>query len=356
MNQVTLIPGDGIGPEVTSATVEVIEAAGVKIKWEKVEAGAKAEAEFGTPLPDHVLSSMAQNKVALKGPTTTPFGGSYAVKVTWEGNPRYEAGTVRSYPSISVALRKELGLFANVRPAKNYPGIASKYQGIDLVLFRENTEDLYSGLEHMVNEEIAEAIKIISRPACERIAQFAFEYAVVNNRKKVTAVHKSNIMKLTDGMFLKTAQQVAARYSQIAFEDRVVDNMCMQLVQKPELYDLLVLPNLYGDILSDLAAGLVGGLGVAPGANIGEEVAEFEAVHGSAPKYAGQNRVNPMAMILSGVMMLRHLGEQSAADKIDQALSEVLTEGKAVTVDLGGSAGTREMADAIANKVSKLKR
>lgn len=327
MPTITLIPGDGTGPELTSAARRVIEAAGAAVTWEVVEAGEKALERYGTPLPEEVLASIRRNRVALKGPLTTPVGTGFR--------------------SVNVALRQALGLYANLRPARTLPGIPSRYQDVDLVVVRENTEDLYAGIEHMVGEDAAESIKIITRRASERIVRFAFEYALAHGRHKVTAVHKANIMKCTDGLFLACARKVAEEYPAIAFEDRIVDNMCMQLVQKPELYDVLVMPNLYGDIISDLCAGLVGGLGVAPGANLGEEVAVFEPVHGSAPKYAGQNKVNPLATILSGVMMLEHIGETAAAARIRRAVERVLREGKQVTYDLGGQAGTQEMADAI---------
>jgi len=331
MHHITLIPGDGIGPEITEATVKVVEAAGVDIEWEEVKAGEAALESEGTPLPGNVIESIKKNKVALKGPLTTPVGSGYR--------------------SINVALRKELDLYANLRPARSYEGIKSRYQNIDLVVVRENTEDLYAGVEHMVGEDAAESIKIITRKGSERIVRFAFEYARKEGRKKVTVVHKANIMKYTDGLFLEVARKVAEEYPEIEFEDRIVDNMSMQLVQKPELYDVLVMPNLYGDILSDLCAGLVGGLGVAPGANIGDEIALFEPVHGTAPKYAGKNVANPMAMILSAVLMLKHINEEKAAAKITNALQEVLREGKVLTKDLGGEATTSQFADAIVEKM-----
>ncbi|MEW5897550.1 MAG: isocitrate/isopropylmalate family dehydrogenase [Bacillota bacterium] len=327
MRKITLIPGDGIGPEITEATKAVLAAAGAPVEWEVVLAGENALKEYGTLLPEETLASIRRNKVALKGPLTTPVGSGFR--------------------SINVALRKEFDLYANLRPAKTYAGVKSRYAGVDLVVVRENTEDLYAGVEHMVGEDAAESIKIITRKGCARIVRFAFDYAVREGRRKVTAVHKANIMKCTDGLFLKVAQEVAAEYPQIEFEDRIVDNMCMQLVQKPELYDVLVMPNLYGDIISDLCAGLVGGLGVAPGANIGADIAIFEPVHGSAPKYAGMNRVNPTAMILSAVMMLRHIGAPAVAEKVHRALAQTLREGKTVTYDLGGTASTMEMAEAI---------
>ena len=325
---VTLIPGDGIGPELAEATRRVLDASGVKLDWEVVDAGEAVMAKEGTPLPQSVLDSILRNKVALKGPITTPVGVGFR--------------------SVNVALRQALGLYANLRPVRSIPGLKTRYDDVDLVIVRENTEDLYAGIEHMVGPDAAESIKIITRAASERIARFAFEYAVANGRRKVTAVHKANIMKFSDGLFLESCRTIAALYEgRIAFEDRIVDNMCMQLVQKPELYDVLVLPNLYGDIVSDLCAGLVGGLGVAPGANIGTEAAVFEAVHGSAPKYAGQNRANPTALMLSGVLMLRHIGEQAAAERVEDAVRAVIAEGRTVTYDLGGSAGTSDFADAI---------
>jgi isocitrate dehydrogenase (NAD+) len=285
-------------------------------------------AEHGTPLPEAVLESIRRNRVALKGPITTPVGGGFR--------------------SANVTLRQALGLYANVRPARSMKGLDTRYEDVDLVIVRENTEDLYAGIEHMVGPDAAESIKIITRAASERIARYAFEYAVANRRRKVTAVHKANIMKLSDGLFLESCRTVAADYAgRVEFEDRIVDNMCMQLVQKPDLYDVLVLPNLYGDIVSDLCAGLVGGLGVAPGANIGTEAAVFEPVHGSAPKYAGLNKANPTALILSGVLMLRHLGERDAAERVESALRAVIAEGHQTTYDLGGEAGTSEFADAI---------
>jgi len=327
-HRVTLIPGDGIGPELAEATRRVLDASGVAFEWEVVDAGEAVMAEHGTPLPEGVLESIRRNRVAIKGPITTPVG---------EG-----------FRSVNVTLRQVLGLYANLRPARSMKGLETRYEDVDLVIVRENTEDLYAGIEHMVGRDAAESIKIITREASERIARFAFEYAVANDRRKVTAVHKANIMKLSDGLFLESCRTVAADYAgRVEFEDRIVDNMCMQLVQKPELYDVLVLPNLYGDIVSDLAAGLVGGLGVAPGANIGTDAAVFEAVHGSAPKYAGQNKANPTALILSGVMMLRHLGRPDAADRVESALREVVAEGRATTYDIGGPAGTSQFADAI---------
>jgi len=332
--RVTLIPGDGIGPELAEAARRVLDASGIAFEWEVVDAGEAVMAEYGTPLPEHVLESIRRNRIALKGPITTPVG---------EG-----------FRSVNVTLRQALGLYANLRPARSIAGIESRYDDVDLVIVRENTEDLYGGIEHMVGPDAAESIKIITRGASERIARFAFEYAVANDRRKVTAVHKANIMKLTDGLFLDACRHVAADYAgRIEFEDRIVDNMCMQLVQKPELYDVLVLPNLYGDIVSDLAAGLVGGLGVAPGANIGPDAAVFEPVHGSAPKYAGLNKVNPTALILSGVLMLRHLGHRAAAERVETALREVIAEGTHLTYDLGGTAGTSDFADAVIGRLAR---
>ena len=329
---VTLIPGDGIGPELAGATRGVLEATGITFDWDIQAAGEATIASEGTPLPDRVIESIRGNGVAIKGPITTPVGGGFR--------------------SVNVGLRQALQLYANVRPARTMKGVASRYDAIDLIIVRENTEDLYAGIEHWVGPDAAESIKIITRAASQRIARYAFEYAVKNGRRKVTAVHKANIMKLSDGLFLESCQQVAAEYEgRVAFEDRIVDNMCMQLVQKPELYDVLVLPNLYGDIVSDLAAGLVGGLGVAPGANIGEESAVFEAVHGSAPKYAGLDKANPTALILSGALMLRHLGEIDAANAVESAVREVIAAGETVTYDLGGSAGTREFGETVAGRV-----
>ena len=332
-HRVTLIPGDGIGPELAEATKRVLDASGVAFEWEVVDAGEAVMAEHGTPLPDHVLTSIRRNRVALKGPITTPVG---------EG-----------FRSVNVTLRQALGLYANLRPARSMRGVVSRYEDVDLVIVRENTEDLYAGIEHMVGPDAAESIKIITRAASERIARFAFDYAVANGRRKVTAVHKANIMKLSDGLFLESCRTVAAEYDgRVEFEDRIVDNMCMQLVQKPDLYDVLVLPNLYGDIVSDLAAGLVGGLGVAPGANIGTEAAVFEPVHGSAPKYAGQNKANPTALILSGALMLRHLGHPDVAERVEKALREVVAAGRTVTYDLGGTAGTSQFADAVIERLA----
>ncbi|MDO8885797.1 isocitrate/isopropylmalate dehydrogenase family protein [Candidatus Oleimmundimicrobium sp.] len=331
MHKITLIPGDGIGPEISEAMRRVVESTSVEIEWEKVEAGADVVEKYGTPLPEYVLKSVRRNKVAIKGPVTTPVGTGFR--------------------SVNVALRKELDLYTCLRPVFSLEGVKTRFENIDLVIVRENTEDLYAGIERMIDKDTAESIKVITRGASERIAKFAFNYAVRENRKKVTAVHKANIMKFSDGLFLESVKKIAESYPQIEFEDRIVDNMCMQLVQKPELYDILVCPNLYGDIISDLCAGLVGGLGVAPGANIGDECAVFEPVHGSAPKYAGQNKVNPTAIILSSVLMLKHIGEKEAADKVFNATAAVIKEKKNVTYDLGGTAGTSEMANAIIEKI-----
>lgn len=325
--RVTLIHGDGIGPEVTQATVEVINATGADIEWEVMEAGTNAISRYGNPLPDEVVESLRKNKVGLKGPITTPVG--------------------KGFRSVNVGLRNALELYANVRPIKNLKNVESRYTGIDMVVVRENTEDLYSGVEHWVGKDAAESIKIITREASERICRYAFELARKQGRKKVTVGHKANILKFTDGLFLECARKVAQEYPDIEFEDRIVDALSMNLVQFPEKFDVIVLPNLYGDILSDLCAGLVGGLGVAPGANIGEEGALFEAIHGSAPDIAGQNIANPLAMILSGVEMLRYLGFDEEAKRAMKGIDEVLGQKEKLTRDLGGSAGTREMAKAI---------
>ncbi len=348
---VTLIPGDGIGPDVTTAARRVIDATGVDIDWQVEEAGTDVMDKYGTPLPDRVIESIRKNKVALKGPITTPIGTGFR--------------------SVNVALRAALDLYVNLRPAKYYPGVRSRYQDVNLVVVRENTEDLYAGIEfeegqpqteeligildRMSNKTIRPdsgiSIKPISISGTKRIVEFAFDYAERNDRHKVSAVTKANIMKYTDGLFLHTARTVAERHPEIEFQEVLVDNMCMQLVQKPEEYDVLVLPNLYGDIVSDLCAGLVGGLGVAPGANIGTNASLFEPVHGSAPKYAGQNKANPTATILSGILMLRHLGEEDAANRLESALAEVIKQNVNVTYDLKpdrtGGVGTSQMADAI---------
>ena len=336
MHRITLIPGDGIGPEVTRSAREIVTASGANVEWEVAEAGMRAGEQSGTPLPQSVIDAIRRNKLALKGPTQTPFGDPYPVRV---GD--------QVYPSVAIALRKELGFYAAVRPIRNYPGVKSRYDNVDFIIFRENSEDLYLGIERMVDADTAEAIKRITRGGSERIARFAFEYMKKLGRKRLTVVHKANVLKLTDGLFLKVAQDVARDYPGIELDNRVVDALCMELVMKPETYDGLLLQNLYGDIVSDLGAGLVGGLGVAPGANIGADCAMFEAVHGSAPDIAGKDIANPLSMILSALMMLRYAGEPAAADRVDLALAMVLGEAKHVTRDLGGSAGTREMTAAI---------
>ena len=331
MHKVTLIPGDGIGPEISSAVRRIIDASGAPIEWEVEQAGEAQMERCGTPLPQSAIDSIRRTGVALKGPITTPVGTGFR--------------------SVNVALRKELDLYVNLRPAKNYPNVKSRYQNVDIVLVRENTEDLYAGVEHMVGKDAAESIKIFTREGCRRILRYAFEYAVKHNRRKVTAVHKANIMKCTDGMFLEEARAMAQQYPNIEFEDRIVDALCMKLVQTPEIFDVLVLPNLYGDIVSDLCAGLVGGLGVAPGANLGEHEAVLEAIHGSVPHRTGTNTANPMALLLSGVMMLRHLGEEQAAQRVEDALVAVIGEGTHLPQDLGGKTGTQEFADAIIEKL-----
>jgi isocitrate dehydrogenase (NAD+) len=327
--QITLIPGDGIGPEVADATVRAVEATGVAVEWERVEAGAKALAETGQLLPDDVLASLECTRVGLKGPTATPIAGGHQ--------------------SINVALRKRLGLYVNFRPVRMLPGLRTRYSdlAIDLYIFRENTEDLYSGLEHEVVPGVVESIKIITQTASMKIARAAFEYARREKRRKVAAIHKANIMKMSDGLFLKCCRTVAAEYPEIAYSELIVDNACMQLVMRPETFDLLVLPNLYGDIVSDLAAGLVGGLGIVPGANLGEHHAIFEAVHGSAPDIAGKGLANPTALMQSAALMLAHLGERDAARGLQAAVEKVYAEGRHLTGDVGGSAGTVEFTDAV---------
>jgi len=358
---ITLIPGDGTGPEISAATVRVVEATGVNIEWDIVNAGAEVYEKEGTVLPDNVIESLKKNKVGLKGPITTPVGTGFR--------------------SVNVAMRKLFNLYACVRPCKSYKGVRSRYENIDLVIIRENTEDLYAGVEFEQGKKetidlikyIGEinttpiridsglSIKPISITGSEKIIRFAFEYARKNKRKKVTGVHKANIMKYTDGLFLEIFRKIAAEYPDIEAEDRIVDNMCMQLVQKPDLYDVMVFPNLYGDIVSDLAAGLVGGLGVAPGGNIGDEMALFEPTHGSAPKYKGANKVNPTAQMLSAVLMLRHIGEKECADLMEIAIAQVIDEGRNVTYDMKPtpadptSVGTSQMADAIIKKIMELK-
>jgi isocitrate dehydrogenase (NAD+) len=328
---VTLIPGDGIGPEVVAAAVRVLTATGIEFQWETQIAGASAIGEHGTALPPHVLDSVRKNKIAFKGPTETPVGTGHR--------------------SVNVELRKTLDLYANLRPVQTMPGVKSRYTDVDLVIVRENTEDLYSGLEHVVVPGVVESIKIITEKASTRIAKYAFAYARSHGRKRITAVHKANIMKLSDGLFLDCCRAVAKSYPEVTYDEMIVDNTCMQLVLDPTRFDMLLLENLYGDIVSDLCAGFIGGLGLAPGANIGDEAALFEAVHGSAPDIAGKNLANPMALILSAAMMLDHLGEQQAADRVRNAVHAVLTEGQKLTRDLGGTAGTTEIAEAIATKV-----
>lgn len=327
MHKITLIPGDGIGPEVTQATVHVIEAAGVKVEWESFIIGAAAIGQYGTPLPQPLLDSIKRNTIALKGPVGTPIASGFT--------------------SVNVGLRQALELYANLRPVKNLPGVKSRFQGVDLVIVRENTEDLYAGLEHIVVPGVVESIKIITEKASRRIARFAYEYARKNNRKRVTAIHKANIMKLSDGLFLSCVQDVAKEYPEIKSDDKIVDNACMQLVMRPEEYDVLLLENLYGDIVSDLGAGLVGGLGVVPGANIGEHVAVFEAVHGSAPDIAGKNIANPTALIQSAILMLNYINETEAANRISQAVEAVMMEGRVLTPDLGGTAKTTVFTEEI---------
>ena len=357
VHRVTLIPGDGVGPELSEATRRVLEATGVGFDWDVQEAGADVMDKYGTPLPEHVLDSIRSNGVAIKGPITTPVG--------------------KGFRSVNVALRKELDLYCCLRPCKTYPGVRTRYENVDVVICRENHEDLYAGIEfeqgtkeakelidfiarlsdRRIREDSGISIKPISVTGTRRITRFAFEYARREGRKKVTAVHKANIMKFSDGLFLETAREVAKEYSDIEFEDRIVDNLAMQLVARPEEYDLLVLPNLYGDIISDLCAGLIGGLGVAPGGNIGDGVAVFEATHGSAPKYKGMNKVNPMAMMFSGMLMLRYLEERDAADRLERALAAVIKEGKYVTYDMKPSrddptaVGTSEVADGVVEKL-----
>lgn len=325
--RVTLIPGDGIGPEITKAATRIVDASGVDFEWVEHEAGIRAYEKSGNPLPSALLDSIRENKVALKGPLTTLVG---------EG-----------FPSANVALRKELDLYANLRPVRSVPGVQSRYEGISLVIVRENTEDLYSGIEHMIMPGVTQGLKVITSEASSRIARFAFEYARKRGRKKVTAVHKANIMKLTDGLFLDSARKVSEEFTDIEFDDKIVDNLAMQLVLNPHQFDVLLLSNLYGDIVSDLCAGLVGGLGMVPAGNIGEDYAVFEAVHGSAPDIAGKGIANPTALTFSGVLMLRHLGENEAADRIIQATFRVLERGEVRTPDLGGTASTQEYADAV---------
>lgn len=329
MRTVTLIPGDGVGPELTAAMRRVVDASGAKLAWEVVEAGEPAFEKQGTPLPREVLDSIRKNRVGIKGPISTPIGSGYR--------------------SVNVTLRQELELFAGIRPCVTLEGVKTSIPGVevDLVIVRENLEDLYAGVEHLVGRDAAESIRIITREGSRRIAHAAFEYAAMHARRKVTVVHKANILKLTDGLFLETARDAARDYPQIQVEDRIVDNMAMQLIQRPHEYDVLLCPNLYGDILSDLGAGLIGGLGLAPGANLGRDCALFEAVHGSAPQFKGQNKLNPTALILSAVLMLEHLNEHQAAERVRRAVRRVVAEGKTVTFDLGGTATTTQMTDAI---------
>ena len=331
MPKVTLIPGDGIGPEISQAVQQIFSAAHAPIEWELCFAGQAGISQFGDPLPEATIRSIQQNRLALKGPLTTQIG--------------------KGYRSINVTLRQSFDLYFNLRPVKSLKGIKSRYQDIDLVIFRENTEDLYAGIEHKVGDEAAESIKIITKKASLRIAKAAFSYAASQGRKKVTAVHKANIMKCSDGLFLDCAREIAAQYPQLSYEEVIIDNMCMQLVMFPEKYDVLLAPNLYGDIISDLCAGLAGGLGVVPGANVGENCAIFEAVHGTAPDIAGKNIANPVAMLLSGLLLLEHIGENEIASRIRSATEAILMEGKVLTPDLGGKSTTTEMASAIIGKL-----
>jgi isocitrate dehydrogenase (NAD+) len=328
---ITLIPGDGIGPEIVAETVRMIEAAGVEFEWETHLMGAQALEKYGVTIPEAVIASIHKNKVALKGPLTTPIG--------------------KGFTSVNVGLRKALDLYANVRPVRALPGVECRFGDLDLVVVRENTEDLYAGLEHTVVPGVVESIKIITEKASTRIARYAFEFAKLQNRKKVTAVHKANIMKLSDGLFLECFYNVSKDYPEIEADDKIIDNCCMQLVMRPEQFDVLVLENLYGDIVSDLCAGLIGGLGLAPGANIGETGAVFEAVHGSAPDIAGQGIANPTALLMSAILMLRHIDETDAADRVQKAMLEIYAEGKIRTRDLGGTAKTAEFANAIIEKL-----
>lgn len=330
MHKITLINGDGIGPEITESVVKIIDATGLKIDWDLQTAGADVIETEGTPLPKRVLDSIKRNKVALKAPVTTPIG--------------------KGFRSVNVQLRKELDLYANLRPCKNLPNIKTKFDNVDIVVVRENTEDLYAGIEHQVDSDTAESIKIITRKASERISKFAFDYAIKNNRKEVCVVTKANIMKLSDGLFLECFRKISKDYPQIKPREILVDNLCMQLVQKPEQFDVLVLPNLYGDIVSDLCAGLIGGLGVAQGANIGLDCAVFEPVHGSAPDIKGQNKANPTALLLSAIEMLKYIGETTVAEQINKAVFKTLTDG-ICTVDIGGSATTTEFTEAIIKNI-----
>ncbi len=328
---VTLIPGDGIGPEVSAAVIRILRASGADIEWDRHEAGVHALERYGTTLPHDLLDSVERNKVALKGPLTTPIGSGFT--------------------SVNVGLRKALDLFANLRPVINLPGVPARFSGVDLILVRENTEDLYSGLEHEVVPGVVESLKIITEKASTRVARFAFEFARTHGRKKVTSVHKANIMKLSDGLFIDCARTVARDYLDIQYDERIVDAACMHLVMTPEKFDVLLMPNLYGDILSDLCAGLVGGLGVVGSANMGTEMAVFEAVHGTAPDIAGRNLANPMALLLSAILMLRHIGEHARANAIAGAVTRTLSERRVMTRDLGGTATTTEFADAICREI-----
>src|ERR1700761_1824953 len=325
----TLIPGDGIGPEVSQAAVRAVEATGVDIRWRRAELNEAIILESGKTLPNYLLESLNETRVGLKGPVTTPVAGGFQ--------------------SVNVALRKALDLFANVRPIRTLPGLKTRFQDvtIDMVIFRENTEDLYSGLEHEVVRDVVTSLKVITRTASERIARYAFDYAQKNGRREVIAIHKANIMKLADGLFLRCCREVAKQYPEIRYKELIVDNASMQLVMRPETFDILLLPNLYGDIVSDLAAGLVGGLGIVPGANMGETHAVFEAVHGSAPDIAGQGKANPTALMLSAVMLLIHLGESNAAQELQSAIESVYREGKYLTGDVGGTASTEEFTEAV---------
>ena len=331
---ITLIPGDGIGPEVSGAVVKILESAGLDVEWESHLAGVLALERHGSTLPTELLDSIMRNKVALKGPVTTPVGGGFT--------------------SVNVGLRKALELFANLRPVWNIPSVPSRYTGVDVVIVRENTEDLYSGLEHEVVPGVVESLKIITEEASTRVARFAFEYARKHGRKRVTAVHKANIMKMGDGLFLRCVQDVAKGYPEIVCDERIVDAACMHLVMNPSQFDILLMPNLYGDIVSDLCAGLVGGLGVVPAANLGVEIGVFEAVHGSAPDIAGKSLANPTALLLSAVLMLRHIGESAIADRVVNALNSVLAQGRVKTRDLGGTASTIEFTDAICRTMQEL--
>ena len=333
IHSAVLIPGDGIGPEIAQVAQQAIQATGVQIQWQVGQAGAAQIPLCGSPLPPETIQMTRQAGVALKGPITTPIGTGFR--------------------SVNVVMRKELDLYANLRPARSFPGVPSRFDQVDLVVVRENTEGLYAGVEHMVGKDAAESIKILTRSGCQRILDYAFDYARRNGRKKVTAVHKANIMKCTDGLFLDIARQTAQNYPDIAFEEMIVDATCMRLVMNPADFDVMVMPNLYGDIVSDLCAGLVGGPGLAPSANIGKDMAIFEAVHGSAPQMAGKDLANPVALTLSGAMMLRHLGEMDAAARIERAISDMLAAGE-TTPDLGGSLGTRAFGDKLCQRIGKL--